>query len=159
MRRKKFAALAIGKVGEGFERKELLRARLLRLALAGSGLLAMKSDPIPRIQVWKTEEKGSDVNLASHLLIDGRDGIYEQAAVVSNDSDLAWPIEYVRETLGLPVVVLNPSRHRNKRLSPPGTPYRAIRGPDLAASQLPLVITDSKGKIHRPPEWAQPKKH
>lgn len=69
MRRKKFAALAIGKVGEGFGRRELLRARLLQLAL-----LIMKSDPIPRIQVWKTEEKGSDVNLASHLLVDGRDG-------------------------------------------------------------------------------------
>jgi len=159
MRRKKFAALAIGKVGEGFGRRELLRARLLRLALKGSGLLTMKSDPIPRIQVWKTEEKGSDVNLASHLLIDGRDGAYEQAAVISNDSDLAWPIEYVRVTLGLPVVILNPSRHRNKRLSPAETPYRAIREPDLAASQLPSVITDSKGKIHRPPEWARPKKH
>ncbi|HEV2791908.1 MAG TPA: NYN domain-containing protein [Solirubrobacterales bacterium] len=159
MRRKKFAALAIGKIGEDFGRKELLRARLLRLALKGSGLLVMKSDPIPRIQVWKTEEKGSDVNLASHLLIDGRDGIYEQAAVISNDSDLAWPIQYVRDALGLPVVVLNPSRHRNKRLSPPGTPYRAIKEPDLAASQLPLVVADAKGKIHRPAEWAQPKKH
>jgi hypothetical protein len=159
MRRKKFAALAIGKVGEDFGKKELLRARLLRLALKGSGLLAMKSDPIPRIQVWKTEEKGSDVNLASHLLVDSRDGAYEQAAVISNDSDLAWPIEYVRQTLGLPVIVLNPSRHRNKRLSPPGTPYRAIRGQDLAASQLPLVVADARGKIHRPMEWAQAKKH
>src|SRR5437016_4624097 len=25
----------------------------------------------PFVQVWKTEEKGSDVNLAAHLLIDG----------------------------------------------------------------------------------------
>src|SRR5205085_10980252 len=100
MRRKKFAALAIGKIGEDFGRGELLRARLLQLALKGSGLLAMKSDPIPRVQVWKTEEKGSDVNLASHLLVDGRARVYEQAAVASNDSDLAWPINYVPDTLG-----------------------------------------------------------
>lgn len=44
-------------------------------------------------RVIKTEEKGSDVNLATHLLIDGFDDAYELAVVVSNDSDFqfkAW---------------------------------------------------------------------
>lgn len=158
MRRKNYAALAIGKVGEGFSRRELLRARLVRLALMGSDLLAMKEDPIPRVRIWKTEEKGSDVNLASHLIVDARDGLFEKAAVISNDSDLAWPIQYVRG-LGLPVVVLNPSKHRNKRLSPRDTPYKAIQEPELAVSQLAATLMDSKGEIHRPPAWGQPKKH
>jgi len=88
--------------------------------------LKMKSDPIPRLRVWKTEEKGSDVNLGSHLLVDGFNARYEQAAVISNDSDLEWPIRYVRETLGLPVVVLNPSKHRNRRLAPENLPSGPI---------------------------------
>ncbi len=35
------------------------------------------------VEVWKTEEKGSDVNLATYLLLDAIDGDFEQAIVVS----------------------------------------------------------------------------
>ena len=41
------------------------------------------------VEVIKTEEKGSDVNLAVHLLNDAWLDRYECAVVVSNDSDLA----------------------------------------------------------------------
>jgi hypothetical protein len=60
------------------------------------------------VQVLKSEEKGSDVNLATLLLVDAFDGDFEQAVVISNDSDLALPIQLVRQKLGLPVVVLFP---------------------------------------------------
>jgi hypothetical protein len=161
-RRKSFLAMAIGTIGEPLSWREKLTAQLVRLAFTGSGLLVMKGDPIPRLRIWKTEEKGSDVNLGSHLLVDGFNGCYEQAAVVSNDSDLGWPIAYVRNTLGLPVVVLNPSMHRNRHLAPDGIPgreYRRIREPDLAASQLPTELSDVKGTIRRPAGWEQAKKH
>jgi uncharacterized LabA/DUF88 family protein len=39
--------------------------------------------------IIKTEEKGSDVNLAVHLLNDAWLDHYDCAVVVSNDSDLA----------------------------------------------------------------------
>ena len=52
------------------------------------------------VMVLKTEEKGSDVNLAAHLLIDGFTKQYEAAIVLSNDSDLTMPIQYVRDNLG-----------------------------------------------------------
>jgi hypothetical protein len=39
------------------------------------------------VQVIKTEEKGSDVNLAIHLLNDAWKGLYDSAIVISNDSD------------------------------------------------------------------------
>ncbi len=38
-----------------------------------------------KVKVFKTEEKGSDVNLATHLLVDGFRNEYELAVVVSND--------------------------------------------------------------------------
>ena len=48
------------------------------------------------IEVIRTDEKGSDVNLASYLLVDGFERDYDIAVVVSNDSDLATPIQLVR---------------------------------------------------------------
>lgn len=52
------------------------------------------------------EEKGSDVNLASHLLLDVLSGAVDAAVVVSNDSDLAFPIRTVRDRV--PVGLINP---------------------------------------------------
>jgi hypothetical protein len=43
------------------------------------------------VEVIKSEEKGSDVNLATYLLLDGFNRDYEVAAVVSNDSEGADP--------------------------------------------------------------------
>src|SRR5207248_1125272 len=58
-------------------------------------------------RVIKTEEKGSDVNLATHLLHDAHMGRFEVAVIVSNDSDLLEPIKIVREELGKKVGILN----------------------------------------------------
>ena len=57
------------------------------------------------IKVYRTDEKGSDVNLASHLLIDASVGDFEKALVVSNASDLAFPVRAVRERFGLGIGV------------------------------------------------------
>ena len=69
--------------------------------------------PIPgyphTVEVWNTEEKGTDVNLASYLLLDGFQNEYEQAFVISNDSDLALPIEKTRDQLKLPIGIVNPN--------------------------------------------------
>ena len=56
------------------------------------------------------EEKGSDVNVASHLLVDVLTGTVDAAVVVSNDSDLAFPLRTARSRV--PVATINP---RGKR--------------------------------------------
>ncbi len=53
--------------------------------------------------VIKTEEKGSDVNLAVHLLHDVYQMKYELAVFITNDSDLLAAIEIVQNDLGLKV--------------------------------------------------------
>jgi hypothetical protein len=53
------------------------------------------------------EEKGSDVNVASHLLLDVLGGAVDAAIVISNDSDLRFPIQQARERV--PVGTINPS--------------------------------------------------
>ncbi len=58
------------------------------------------------VQYLHLEEKGSDVNVATHLLLDVLDGAIDAAVVVSNDSDLALPIRKARDRV--PVGLINP---------------------------------------------------
>jgi uncharacterized LabA/DUF88 family protein len=59
-------------------------------------------------RVVKTEEKGSDVNIATHMLYDGYKSEYDVAILISNDSDLVEPIKIVRSEFKKGVIVLNP---------------------------------------------------
>jgi len=43
----------------------------------------------PMVRVFRTEEKGSDVNIGSYLLLDAFKNDSDTAVVISNDSDLA----------------------------------------------------------------------
>jgi uncharacterized LabA/DUF88 family protein len=104
-------------------------------------------------RVIKTEEKGSDVNLATHLLIDGFDDAYELAVVVSNDSDLLEPIRIVTQRLGKPVGILNPHRVPSVALLPHARFVKQIRPGVLASSQFPNVLSDARGTFSKPAGW------
>lgn len=58
------------------------------------------------VEVDKTEEKESDVNLACHMLLDGFKDEYDTAVLVSDDSDFKQAVSIVREKLGKRVVVI-----------------------------------------------------
>jgi uncharacterized LabA/DUF88 family protein len=106
------------------------------------------------VTVIKTEEKGSDVNLAAHLLIEGFKRQYDVALVVTNDSDLAMPIAYVRDELNLEIIVINPNREStSKQLAQCASSIRHLRSGVLAASQFPDVIKHAKGVIRKPAGW------
>ena len=81
------------------------------------------------------EEKGSDVNVASHLLLDVLGGVVDGALVISNDSDLGFPVEQARQHV--PVGVVNPSR--NYLLSESGSPP-SVRRSAPAQAVLPLTV-------------------
>ena len=48
------------------------------------------------VEVIKTEGKGSDVNIATYMLVDAFNKDCEMSVLLSNDSDLKTPIEFVR---------------------------------------------------------------
>ena len=50
--------------------------------------MPLAGKPNQLVKVIKTEEKGSDVNMAAHLVNDGHRGRYEVAVLITNDSDL-----------------------------------------------------------------------
>lgn len=116
------------------------------------------ADPAPdtpkRVRVIKTEEKGSDVNIASHLINDGHKRRYEAAILVSNDSDLVEPVKIVRSELKIPVGVLNPIPNKpSHELRKYATFVKPIRKGVLAASQFPPTMQDAVGTFHKPPTW------
>ena len=110
----------------------------------------------PTIKVLKTEEKGSDVNLATFLLLDAFKGRCDTAVVVSNDSDLAQAIQVAQSELGVKVGIVNPHsrKSRSRKLLGLGCLfYKQISSQVLAETQLPTVVHDSKGPIRKPEGW------
>lgn len=100
------------------------------------------------------EEKGSDVNVASHLLIDVLTGQIDAAMVFSNDSDLRFPLEQAR--LRVPVATINPSANPTAT-DLKGDPqtgagrhwWRRLRQADFLNHQLP----DPAGRHRKPVGW------
>lgn len=115
--------------------------------------MPVAANPAQTVKVIKTEEKGSDVNLATHLLWDGFRNDYELAVVLSNDSDLLEPIRIVQRELGKPVGVLNPHKHPSVVLRLEARFFKTIRTAALAASQFPITLTDARGTFHKPTTW------
>jgi hypothetical protein len=111
--------------------------------------------PHTLVEIIHMEEKGSDVNLATHLLLDGFQGDFDLALVVSNDSDLRTPVQVVRQTLSLPVTVAIPGNRRRIRRSSlaPADFYTRVTESKLSASQFPTVIQDANGQIRKPSSW------
>jgi len=106
------------------------------------------------VQVIKTEEKGSDVNIATHLLHDGYRGAYSVAIVISNDSDLVEAINIVRHELKKGVIVLNPFKGSpSVELSKAATFVKPIRQGVLEASQFPSPMSDRNGTFYKPRKW------
>ena len=100
------------------------------------------------------EEKGSDVNLASHLLIDIYTRRVDAAVLISNDSDLRLPAQHARTCV--PLATVNP-RGGDTAADLRGVAgdgvgghwwYR-LRPADLYFCQLPEVV----GGVYRPQGW------
>jgi hypothetical protein len=124
------------------------RTRPTRMRLARPPRIGPKT-----VAVLKTEEKGSDVNLASYLLLDAFRNDCEVAVVVSNDADLKTPIEMAMREFGLPVGVLNPHPPQRRSVNLAPKFFKQLRRGPVAASQFPAVLRDAKGEIRRPPAW------
>jgi hypothetical protein len=105
--------------------------------------------PVPIVAfVWKTEEKGSDVNLGAHLIRDGYLKKYDVAAVLTNDPDLAEPLRIVAEELKLPIVLLTPVSNPANSLTAYAADVRHI-GPYLGPANSPIRswgITESRSQ-------------
>jgi len=108
------------------------------------------------VEVIKTQEKGSDVNLATFLLLDAFNRESDIAVVVSNDSDLAEPIRVLMQKLDVPVGLVNPhpAKYRSRdllKLEP--LFFKQVRSKALSDCQFPRVLYDADGEIRCPDDW------
>lgn len=126
-------------------------------------------------RVLKMEEKGSDVNIATYMLVDAFRKDCDQLIVVTNDSDLAEPVRIINKELNLPVGVFNPQSSdtatrnsartgRKIKVAPSVTLRKMARfardirseGPTchMAVSQFPATLFDAAGRtITKPSTW------
>lgn len=112
--------------------------------------------PPQRVQILKSEEKGSDVNLATYLLIDCFVGDFDEAVVISNDSDLALPIAKVTTQFGKNVKVINPhpmAKMSGALIRVATSHMRTINRAVLAKCQFPATLTDTRGTFTKPSSW------
>ena len=102
--------------------------------------------------VIKTEEKGSDVNIAVHLLNDAWLDHYDCAVIVSNDSDLAESLRLIKEQHQKKIGLITPGKtHPSRELLKYADFTKRIRKGVLGASQLPDPIPGTT--IHKPKVW------
>ncbi|MEX0991078.1 MAG: NYN domain-containing protein, partial [Actinomycetota bacterium] len=104
--------------------------------------------------VYIPEEKGSDVNLGTYLLLDAANDVYDTALVISNDSDLRQPIHVVRRRFNKTVGIVPPQTRKSKTWVVLHADFE-IRISDhmLHRSQFPVNMTDQDGAFHKPPAW------
>jgi len=107
------------------------------------------------VEVIKTEEKGSDVNLALHFLNDASHDLFDCGVLVSNDSDITEALRLVKKQYRKRIILCPPGdpnvrpvaiqlkRFADKTISIPTNV--------LAASQLPNNIPGTN--INKPPNW------
>ena len=105
----------------------------------------------PVVKVFDPKEKGSDVNLAVHLVNDAWHDRYDVAIVLSNDNDLIEAIKIVRGERGKKVGVINPHHDPNPQLHSQADFVRQLRAADLANAQFPDQIPGTN--IHKPTGW------
>ncbi len=106
------------------------------------------------VSVAKREEKGSDVNVAVHLLHDALLGKVDAAVVVSNDSDLKVAVDMARSRV--PVGLVNPTKgypagalNASATAGTGGHWGYQLAASDFTANQLPVNV----GKLTRPAGW------
>lgn len=110
--------------------------------------------PHKTVEILKTEEKGSDVNLAVELVNDAWRGAFDCALVVSNDADVERAMRIVKHQLRRRVMLYTPGAPRRQPLNVLkrwAHKQMDVDPADLAASQLPHQV--QPGGIDKPGNW------
>ena len=111
------------------------------------------------IDIWKLEEKQTDVNIAVESLYDVfTDDSIEQVVFVTNDTDLAGVLEKIkslgRVKIGLVIPTTDSIRNPNEKLDKFSDWTRKnISIDELRLSQLPRVVHGGRKPVVKPIGW------
>lgn len=109
----------------------------------------------------RQQEKETDVRLATAIVADAFDNLYDTLMLVSADADLVPAIEYVKERFAKNMLLVDPPRrHSDDLLALSDHPRLRISEQLLAECQLPDPVERVKdGRVkryYRPPLWTAP---
>jgi uncharacterized LabA/DUF88 family protein len=102
------------------------------------------------------EEKKTDVNIASHMIVDAFNDRLDSAILVSGDSDLVPPIEMIRQYRPeKKVIVAFPPNRKSDDLARVAHGSFWINEKALRVSLLPDPVIKANGyKLFRPTKWS-----
>ena len=124
--------------------------------IKAQGKPVMKMTPggdYERAWILKSEEKGSDVNLAAHLLRDAYRGACACAVIISNDSDLLTPIQMAKVDCGLKIGLIPPRPQGSNQLKALADFKIDPRIHVLASSQFAPIVATPTGAAQKPAAW------
>lgn len=109
-------------------------------------------------EIWKLEEKQSDVALALNAYGDAVRGEVDQVVAVTNDSDFAPAMKMIRQHTRVVVGLIVPTRQSASKVNAELAKHAHwtrthIRDEEFAASQLPAMIRLTKRAVHKPLSW------
>lgn len=105
------------------------------------------------VDVRTFEEKGTDVNLASQILVDLSEKRVDAVVVISNDGDLKFPIQYARTKV--PVGLINPTKRRTVQVLQGEHPknekhwWSRLSKPEFIDAQFAEQVEN----LHKPTGW------
>jgi hypothetical protein len=106
------------------------------------------------VEVVKTEEKGTDVNLGSYVLLDAFDRACDLAVMIGNDSDLVTPLTMAKQRFGTRIGLINPQRFASRELQKIGVEFvKPVRPTTLRGCQFPERIPIGRGAVRKPAQW------
>ena len=105
-------------------------------------------------RIFLAKEKGSDVNLASHLVRDSLRGYADAYVIATSDSDQVGPLEMLLdENVGILGAIVT-TNSKSKEILGLNLPLvKTIREGVLASSQFPDQLVDQHGIITKPKSW------
>lgn len=107
--------------------------------------------------IWPdANEKMTDVNIATHLMVDAYQDKYDMAMLISGDSDLVPPIKAIHENFkNKRVFVAFPPKRHNHTVAAVARGSLIVGRKKLSDSQLPLeIIKASDGfSLVKPKDW------
>jgi 6-hydroxy-3-succinoylpyridine 3-monooxygenase len=117
--------------------------------------LARECDPI---EIWKLEEKQTDVALALHAYSDAIQHEVDQIVVVTNDSDFAPAMQMIRRHTRAVIGLIAPIRagagNVNSHLEKHAHWIRRqVLDNEIASSQLPSSVRRGNHVTHKPLSW------
>ena len=115
-----------------------------------------------RVNVWRLEEKKTDVNIAVHLYRDAYKGM-GQLVLVSNDSDIVPALEAIQEDFqqAITAAIMPRLKPTGGEARPPNAELSKLSNwtrhyileEELKACQLPNMIPTKKRAVYKPDYW------